>query len=147
MQTNACKADVLEYSTCLTNELSVKQNDKLLNKKKDNLPLFFRGRVVYGFGRGGRSLNCPTANLDSNAVNALPKDLDNGVYAGFVKVQVQNNEIDSETLWPMVMSIGYNPQFNNEKRTLEVHILRVFDNDFYGALIEGVAIMYFFISF
>ncbi|CAK7214969.1 riboflavin kinase [Sporothrix bragantina] len=36
-------------------------------------------------------------------------------------------------LYPMVMSIGYNPFYHNTKRTAEVHILYPFAYDFYGA--------------
>lgn len=36
-------------------------------------------------------------------------------------------------LYPMVMSIGYNPFYHNTTRTAEVHILYPFAHDFYGA--------------
>lgn len=36
-------------------------------------------------------------------------------------------------LYPMVMSIGYNPFYQNTTRTAEVHILHPFACDFYGA--------------
>ncbi len=36
-------------------------------------------------------------------------------------------------LFPMVMSIGFNPFFQNTTRTAEVHILHAFAHDFYGA--------------
>lgn len=36
-------------------------------------------------------------------------------------------------LYPMVMSIGYNPFYQNTTRTAEVHILNPFEHDFYGA--------------
>lgn len=36
-------------------------------------------------------------------------------------------------LYPMVMSIGYNPFYQNTTRTAEVHILHPFEKDFYGA--------------
>uniref|UniRef100_A0A915EDU8 riboflavin kinase n=1 Tax=Ditylenchus dipsaci TaxID=166011 RepID=A0A915EDU8_9BILA len=99
------------------------------------LPYFFRGKVVYGFGRGGKKLNCPTANLEPATVVLLPNEFPNGVYAGFAKV-------DKSELYPMVMSVGYNPHFNNEKKTLEVHILKEFDNDFYDSVVEAVALEY-----
>lgn len=67
------------------------------------LPHFFRGRVVHGYGRGGKKLNCPTgmefiifvtniivtiiANLESSTVTSLPNDFPNGVYAGFARVE------------------------------------------------------------
>ena len=33
----------------------------------------------------------------------------------------------------MVMSIGKNPYYNNEKRTMETYIMHQFDKDFYGS--------------
>ncbi|KAI9634458.1 putative riboflavin kinase [Dioszegia hungarica] len=35
-------------------------------------------------------------------------------------------------VWPMVMSVGWNPYFKNEKITAEVHIIHPFSHDFYG---------------
>jgi len=32
----------------------------------------------------------------------------------------------------MVMSVGYNPFYGNEVRSAEVHIMKEFDDDFYG---------------
>ncbi|RAR02657.1 riboflavin kinase [Stemphylium lycopersici] len=39
----------------------------------------------------------------------------------------------SNTVYPTVLSIGYNPYYKNEKRSIEIHILHNFDQDFYGA--------------
>ncbi|PSK34205.1 Riboflavin kinase [Elsinoe australis] len=36
-------------------------------------------------------------------------------------------------VFPMVMSIGWNPYYKNEKRSVEVHIMHSFAKDFYGA--------------
>jgi hypothetical protein len=36
----------------------------------------------------------------------------------------------------MVASIGWNPQFKNEKMTIEPHIIHKFDHDFYGEHIK-----------
>lgn len=44
-------------------------------------------------------------------------------------------------VYPMVMSIGWNPFFKNTQRSMEVHIMHTFAHDFYGkqlnALIMG----------
>ncbi|KAL2197810.1 hypothetical protein P885DRAFT_59463 [Corynascus similis CBS 632.67] len=37
------------------------------------------------------------------------------------------------TVYPMVMSIGYNPFYKNSVRSAEVHVLHAFGADFYGA--------------
>ncbi|WVO13115.1 hypothetical protein L204_100726 [Cryptococcus depauperatus] len=39
---------------------------------------------------------------------------------------------EDEQVWPMVMSVGWNPYFKNEKITAEVHIIHPFKADFYG---------------
>lgn len=36
----------------------------------------------------------------------------------------------------MVMSIGWNPYYKNEKRSVEVHIIHKFEKDFYNALMN-----------
>lgn len=40
------------------------------------------------------------------------------------------------TVYPMVMSIGWNPYYKNSKRTVEVHIMHKFEKDFYNALMN-----------
>lgn len=37
------------------------------------------------------------------------------------------------TVYPMVMSIGYNPFYKNTVRSAEVHVLHKFEQDFYDA--------------
>ena len=82
------------------------------------------GAVVHGNSRGGSQLGFPTANLNSEAVQTV--SLDDGVYCGFAR-------IDGSPYMPMVVSIGWNPQFKDPTRTVEVHILQRFSRDFYGA--------------
>ena len=38
---------------------------------------------------------------------------------------------DQGAVYPMVMSIGYNPFYNNTVRSVEVHLLQDFSTDFY----------------
>lgn len=40
---------------------------------------------------------------------------------------------DKGAVFPMVMSIGWNPFYKNTVRSVEVHILHKFDQDFYGS--------------
>ena len=112
------------------------------------LPYYASGRVVAGFGRGGKQLNCPTgaksnkrncinastsANLDATCVAKLPSELPTGVYYGWAVV-------NNSPVYPMCMSIGYNPQFNNKEKTMEVHILHNFIDDFYDATLRIVVV-------
>ncbi|VDN55852.1 unnamed protein product [Dracunculus medinensis] len=98
-------------------------------------PYYFHGKVVSGFGRGAKQLGCPTANLDEEAVSRLPPDFPCGVFYGLAQV-------DCGRIHGMIMSIGWNPQFQNEKKTIEVHILHSFEEGFYGSDLQGVALGY-----
>jgi len=101
--------------------------------KINGLPHFMEGVVVHGFGRGGKQLGCPTANLDEAAVNQLPDNFPCGVYYGLAQVVCGR-------LYKMVMSVGWNPHFHNEKKTAEIHILHHFSCDFYNSQIRAVAL-------
>ncbi|VDN29395.1 unnamed protein product [Cylicostephanus goldi] len=94
-----------------------------------HLPYFLRGRVVTGFGRGGKQLGCPTANIEEAVVETLPAEFPCGVFYGLAR-------IEGEQVDKMVMSIGWNPHYKNEKKTLEVHLLRQFENDFYDSMMD-----------
>ena len=39
---------------------------------------------------------------------------------------------DNGAVYPMVMSIGWNPFYKNKVRSVEVHIMHQFEKDFYG---------------
>ncbi|EZA58624.1 riboflavin kinase [Ooceraea biroi] len=88
------------------------------------LPYFASGPVIRGFGRGSKELGIPTANLPEPVINALPNDLDTGIYYGWASLHGQ--------VYKMVASIGWNPYYKNQKKSLEVHLLHEFQNDFYG---------------
>jgi riboflavin kinase len=94
------------------------------------LPFFVIGKVVKGFGRGSKELGCPTANISSEVVEQV--SLSTGIYYGFAKLY--------DVIYMMSCSLGYNPHYNNEKKSLEVHILPDTLNDFYGADL-GIAIV------
>lgn len=110
--------------------------------------VYIRDKVVRGFGRGSKELGCPTANVDN--INHLT--IPTGIYCGLVQLvinhkdQVQeepgnredyNNILNKlpyiSKVTGMVCSFGYNPQFGNKERSLEVHLLDNFNFNFYGA--------------
>ena len=76
------------------------------------------GQVVAGAGRG-RELGVPTANLQT-ADQLIPAD---GVYAGRCAVE--------GVRYPAAVSIGTNPTFGDNPRTVEPHLLD-FTGDLYG---------------
>ena len=51
------------------------------------------------------------ANFPEHVVESLPSELESGVYFGWACV-------DQGPIYKMVMSIGWNPQFQNEKRSM-----------------------------
>jgi hypothetical protein len=91
-------------------------------------PWHIRGKVVPGFKRGSRLLGTPTANMDPEVYGAFLDDAVNGVYAGWAQVGPPGEQM----VYPSVLCIGYNPQFQNEEKTLEVYIMHEFEEDFYG---------------
>lgn len=123
-------------------------------------PIFVEDKIVKGFGRGSRELGCPTSNID----NSSQLDIPNGIYCGFAQLVIhndtqiqydssrqqfsdsQNGDAEKQTsitvfpkvfpVYAMVCSYGYNPQYGNTERTLEVHILNEFGFDFYGATLK-----------
>lgn len=105
------------------------------NEAESSLPFYVEGKVVTGFQRGSKALGFPTANFDDNAVATMPVSMDNGVYFGWVN-------INNGPVYKMLVSIGWNPYFKNEKKSMEVHILNKFKEDFYGSQIKAVIIGY-----
>lgn len=88
------------------------------------------GVVVRGHQRG-RALGFPTANLESLPHTAIPSD---GVYAGWL---ICDSDRYPGCRWPAAISIGTNPTFEGEERTVEAYALDRDDLDLYG---EHVAV-------
>ncbi|GMH42483.1 hypothetical protein BSKO_10402 [Bryopsis sp. KO-2023] len=88
--------------------------------------LCMKGTVVKGFGRGSKELGIPTANLDSKSIAAALAKTVTGIYLGWASVG------SSTEVHKMVMSIGWNPFYKNEKKTAEPWLLHTFEEDFYG---------------
>ncbi|KAG9045020.1 riboflavin kinase [Tulasnella sp. UAMH 9824] len=113
-------------------------------------PIYMSGAVQKGFGRGGKDLGCPTANLPDEALESMAAVTTTGIYYGYARVHPVIEESgkmgdcqgeDLET-YPMVMSLGWNPFYKNEKMTAEVHIMRDFKSDFYGQKLSVVVLGY-----
>jgi hypothetical protein len=109
----------------------------------ERLPFFLCDRVIKGFGRGSKQLGIPTANLPTtnyagmlecnsmlstcivgceaaalrDVVDSLVSSfeaLPTGVYLGWAQVRLS----DDSSVYPMAMSIGWNPFFKNEQKTI-----------------------------
>jgi len=93
------------------------------------------GVVVRGAQRG-RDLGFPTANLESLPHTAIPRD---GVYAGYLNCDDYGRRHDDHSAghpdarWPAAISIGTNPTFEGQERTVEAYALDRDDLDLYGS--------------
>ncbi|CAN0023890.1 unnamed protein product, partial [Ascophyllum nodosum] len=80
--------------------------------------------VVKGFGRGSKLLGIPTANMDMKEIGQKVNDTPTGIYLGYTMLE--------GVVYKAVVSIGWNPYFDNSEKTVEPHLLHKFDEDFYG---------------
>jgi len=92
------------------------------------------GIVVKGYGRGSKELGIPTgkiclfvpppkylyfflANLNEEAVECLSY-LKTGIYYGWAQLIVPPGQPSTNNgIYPMVMSLGWNPFYKNEKKS------------------------------
>ncbi|KAK5661947.1 hypothetical protein OQA88_10057 [Cercophora sp. LCS_1] len=101
-------------------------------------PYRMAGTVISGFGRGSKELGIPTANLPvDSAQTPWIDDIPSGVYFGWASLALDKTHPQfvagrEYAVFPMVMSIGYNPFYKNTVRSAEVHVLSNFEADFYG---------------
>ncbi|PON53084.1 HAD hydrolase, subfamily IA [Parasponia andersonii] len=105
---------------------------------EDTLPLEpwnICGPVIKGFGRGSKVLGIPTANLSIDGCSTLLSEHPAGVYFGWAGLA-------SRGIFKMVMSIGWNPYFNNTEKTIEPWLLHDFNEDFYGEELRLVIVGY-----
>lgn len=90
------------------------------------------GTVVHGFHRG-RELGYPTANMSHDSLGLVPAD---GVYAGWL-TRLDLAEAAPDRRLPAAISVGTNPTFDGEVRTVESYVLDRDDLDLYD---ETVAV-------
>jgi riboflavin kinase/FMN adenylyltransferase len=117
--------DGLRVSSTAIRELlaagDVTEAAKLLGR-----PHRVEGVVVRGHQRG-RLLGFPTANVESPPHTAIPAD---GIYAGWLATLDPDGGETSR--WPAAISIGTNPTFDGQARTVEAYALDRTDLDLYG---------------
>jgi len=117
-------------------------------------PIYLSGAVQKGFGRGGKDLGCPTANLPDDSLPQMVDITPPGVYFGYAQVSARRSddqvngpssgtlEEEQTKVHPMVMSLGWNPFYKNEKLTAEIHVMHPFNADFYGHEMKAVVLGY-----
>ncbi|KAL3522175.1 hypothetical protein ACH5RR_015009 [Cinchona calisaya] len=98
-------------------------------------PWHIGGPVIKGFGRGSKVLGIPTANLSTEGYSNLLSEHPSGVYFGWAGLPTRG-------VFKMVMSIGWNPYFNNSEKTIEPWLLHGFNEDFYGEELHLVIVGY-----
>jgi FAD synthase len=114
----------------------------------NNLPVenvTITSKVVNGFKRGSKMLGVPTANLEINNENKdKVNQLINGVYYGHMSFNTNVKDIkgiDINKTYKAVLSVGYNPHFDNKEKTIEVFLIDYNGDDFYDEIatlkIEG----------
>ncbi|KAM0707883.1 hypothetical protein Q7P35_004532 [Cladosporium inversicolor] len=97
-------------------------------------PLRLDGKVIKGFGRGSKELGIPTANIPISGLSVGGhSDIASGVYYGWAGLSPSAATGNVPAVYPMVMSIGWNPFYKNTVRSVEVHIMHDFEQDFYGS--------------
>jgi len=85
------------------------------------------GEVTKGFGRGSTEIGCPTANFSEQVVEDLPAGFGTGIYFGWATISSDPNVVRKA-----VVSIGWNPYYNNSKKSVETHIIHEYQDKFYG---------------
>ncbi|XP_047329254.1 bifunctional riboflavin kinase/FMN phosphatase-like [Impatiens glandulifera] len=98
-------------------------------------PWHIYGPVIKGYGRGSKVLGIPTANLSTEGFSDVLSEHPSGVYFGWAG-------LSGRGIYKMVMSIGWNPYFNNSEKTIEPWLLHEFNEDFYGEELRLVIVGY-----
>ncbi|KAJ1509466.1 riboflavin kinase [Coelomomyces lativittatus] len=107
-------------------------------------PIRVKGEVVHGYQRGSKQLGIPTANFPEHVSETIAEQVSSksGIYFGWASVNVKKEEDLMNNVYPMVMSLGWNPFFKNQKRSAEVHIIHEFEDDFYGEELRVIILGY-----
>jgi riboflavin kinase len=101
-----------------------------------------RGVVDNGYGRGGKKLGFPTANLPASLFQNALQDMSTGVYFGWAVIENVADEARKKgrnVPHKAVVNIGYSPTFTgkeNKEKIVEAHLMLDENSmdppDFYG---------------
>ncbi len=104
--------------------------------------LRLRGAVDQGYGRGGKKLGFPTANLPSSLFANALADVPTGVYIGWAVIERYADENikmkGRNEIHKVVVNVGYSPTFEgkeNKEKIVEGHLIvgeDAIEGDFYG---------------
>mmetsp|Transcript_19631 Transcript_19631/g.41169 ORF Transcript_19631/g.41169 Transcript_19631/m.41169 type:complete len:473 (+) Transcript_19631:79-1497(+) len=89
-----------------------------------------RGPVASGYGRGGKKLGVPTANLPASLFQSALEEVQTGVYFGWavIEQQQQRSQFKKGRNMPLkaVVNVGYSPTFEgkeNKEKIVEAHLI------------------------
>lgn len=99
-----------------------------------------RGEVDQGYGRGGKKLGFPTANLPSSLFSNALSNVPTGVYFGWAVIEDSPNDGNKgrNIIHKAVVNVGYSPTFEgkeNKEKIVEAHLIVEdgdIEGDFYG---------------
>ncbi len=115
-----------------------------MRKKRERLlrnVVRLRGPVDEGYGRGGKKLGFPTANLPSSLFADALADVPTGVYVGSASIEEgggENKGRGRDVVHKAVVNVGYSPTFDgeeNKEKIVEAHLIideGDIEGDFYG---------------
>lgn len=84
----------------------------------------YRGHVDEGYGRGGKKLGVPTANLPASLFQNALETVSTGVYFGFAMLERQS--ANPASIYKAVVNVGYSPTFEgqeNPEKIIEAHLM------------------------
>lgn len=97
-----------------------------------------RGKVDNGYGRGGKKLGFPTANLPSSLFADALENVPTGVYIGGAVIEKSDDNAEGRGIThKAVVNVGYSPTFDgqeNKEKIVEAHLILGEEKltDFYG---------------
>ena len=117
----------------LSSFLDEHEDDVVLNANSDshhpwnsiNPILRLRGPVATGYGRGGKKLGVPTANLPSSLFQSALENVDAGVYFGWAVIEGTESTVRNTPI-KAVVNVGYSPTFEgkeNKEKIVEAHLI------------------------
>ena len=108
------------FSSAADDEIAAPSRARLLPNV-----LRYRGSVDQGYGRGGKKLGVPTANLPSSLFQNALEDVMTGVYFGWAALERGEND-GNFGVYKAVVNVGYSPTFEgeeNKEKIIEAHLI------------------------
>ena len=102
--------------------------------------IYLRGPVDNGYGRGGKKLGIPTANLPCSLFANALQNVPTGVYFGWALIEGDDDKKKKgrNEMHKAVVNVGYSPTFDgeeNKEKIVEGHLIVSdgdIEGDFYG---------------